>query len=242
MHPDPQVPGPGGSEEVSIWCRAVSKTFVVRAREIHALSDVDLVVKRGETVVLRGPSGAGKSTLLGLLAGLERPSAGTLAVDGNRLERLSGTELAAWGRRRVGFVFQDHNLLLGWSAEENVAAALVGSGLSRPEKRAQTRQALQRLGLADRLDHLPGELSVGERQRVAVARALIKQPALILADEPTADVDEASARLIIEQLLEAAHRPEVTLIVATHGPVAPELAGRRLRLESGRLVLDDCGR
>ncbi len=219
-------------------CRGLSKTFAVRGRAVAAVEPVDLTIQRSETVVIHGPSGAGKSTLLGLLAGLERPSAGTIAVDGNRLDLLSGAELAAWRRRNVGFVFQDHNLLPGWTAEENVAAALVGLGLARGERRERARQALERLGLGGRLDHLPGELSVGERQRVAVARALVKKPALILADEPTGDVDEDSGRLIIEQLLEAARRPEAAMIVATHGDVRAELAGRSFAMRSGTLIPD----
>jgi len=223
---------PGVTDRVFLECRGLGKTFKIRGREVRAVEAVDLTVHCGERVVLRGESGAGKSTLLGLLAGLERPSAGTIAVDGARLDEMRGAALAAWRRRRVGIIFQDHNLLDGWTAEENTAAALMGMGLTRGEQRERARQALERFGLGDRLDHLPGELSMGERQRVAVARALIREPAFILADEPMADVDEASARLIIEQLLETARRPEVTLIVATHGNVRPEV----FSMKSGTLT------
>ena len=235
MSIETEVPAPSATDRVFIECHDVGKTFMLRGREVHSVKAVDLTVQRGETLIIHGESGAGKSTLLGLLAVLERPSAGTLTVDGARVDLLQGDALLAW-RRRVGFIFQAHNLLLGWTAEENVAAALMGMGLPRAEQRERAKQALDRVGLGSRLDHLPGELSMGERQRVAVARALVRQPAFILADEPTADVDEASAQLIMEQLLEAARRPDVTLIVATHGEVRPELTGRVFAMKSGALI------
>jgi len=227
--------GPGVANHVFLECREVTKTFSIRGREVHAVKAVDLRVARGETLVIHGGSGAGKSTLLGLLAVLEKPSAGTITVDGVSAERMQGSALLAW-RRRVGFIFQDHNLLLGWTAQENVAAALLGMGLAQAEQRERAREALDCVGLGSRLDHLPGELSMGERQRVAVARALVRQPSFILADEPTADVDEASAGLIIERLLEAARQPDVTLIVATHGSVRPEMSGRVFAMTSGVLI------
>ena len=229
------VPTPSVTDRVFLECRELGKSFTIRGREVHAVKDVNLSIERGETLVIRGESGAGKSTLLGLLAVLEKPSTGTITVDGARVDLMQGAALLAW-RRRVGFIFQDHNLLLGWTAEENTTAALMGMGLPRAEQRERARQALERVGLGNRLAHLPGELSMGERQRVAVARALVRQPAFILADEPTADVDETSARLIIEQLLEAARRPDVTLIVATHGNIRPELAGRVFTMKSGALI------
>ncbi len=232
-----ESPAPGVTNGAFIECHGLGKTFMLRGREVQSVKDVDLTVERGETLIIHGESGAGKSTLLGLLAVLEKPSAGSITVDGTRVDLLEGDALLAW-RRRVGFVFQAHNLLLGWTAEENVAAGLMGVGLPKAEQRQRAKQALERVGLGDRLDHLPGELSMGERQRVAVARALIRQPDFILADEPTADVDETSAQLIMEQLLEAARRPDVTLIVATHAEVRPELTGRVFTMKSGALTAD----
>jgi len=229
------VSAPSATDRVFLECRQLEKTFLLRGHEIHAVKDVNLTIERGETLTIHGESGAGKSTLLGLLAVLERPTAGTIAVDGARVDQMQGSALLDW-RRRVGFIFQAHNLLLGWTAEENTAAALMGMGLPRAEQRERARQALERVGLGDRLEHLPGELSLGERQRVAVARALVRQPTFILADEPTADVDETSAQLIMGQLLEAARRPDVTLIVATHGDVRPELTGRVFAMKSGTLI------
>jgi len=229
------VSAPPVTDRVFLECHDVGKTFTLRGREVHAVKGVDLSIKRGETLIIQGESGAGKSTLLGLLAVLEMPSAGTMTVDGARVDLMQGAALLAW-RRRVGFIFQAHNLLLGWTAEENVTAALMGIGLTHAEQRQRARQALERVGLGSRIDHLPGELSMGERQRVAVARALVRQPAFILADEPTADVDETSAQLIIEQLLEAARQPDVTLVVATHGNIRPELTGRVFAMKSGTLI------
>jgi ABC-type lipoprotein export system ATPase subunit len=225
------------TDRVFLECHDVGKTFSLRGREVPVVKGVNLTVKRGETLLIHGESGAGKSTLLGLLAVLEMPSAGTMTVEGERVETMQGAALLAW-RRRVGFIFQAHNLLLGWTAEENVTAGLMGMGLTRAEQREQARRALERVGLGQRFDHLPGELSMGERQRVAVARALVRQPAFILADEPTADVDETSAHLITEQLLEAARQPEVTLVVATHGTIRPELTGRVFAMKSGTLVAE----
>ena len=163
---------PSVTDHAFLECREIGKTFTIRGREVHAVKAVDLSLQRGETLIIRGESGAGKSTLLGLLAVLERPSAGTITADGARVDLMQGAALLAW-RRRVGFIFQDHNLLLGWTAEENTTAALMGMGLPRAEQRERARQALERVGLGSRLDHLPGELSMGERQRVAVARALV---------------------------------------------------------------------
>ncbi|MGO8751154.1 MAG: ABC transporter ATP-binding protein [Thermoguttaceae bacterium] len=230
-----EVPTPSVTDGVLLECRDVGKTFMLRGREVHSVKAVNLSIQRGETLIIHGESGAGKSTLLGLLAVLERPSTGRMTVDGASVDLLQGAALLAW-RRRVGFIFQAHNLLLGWTAEENVTAGLMGMGLAQAEQRERARQALERVGLGDRLNHLPGELSMGERQRVAVARALVRQPAFILADEPTADVDETSAQLIIKQLLEAAGQPVVTLIVATHGNVRPELTGRVFVMKSGTLI------
>lgn len=237
MSKQAEVPTPSATDRVFLECRGLGKSFTVRGREVYAVKAVDLSIDRGETLIIHGESGAGKSTLLGLLAVLERPSSGTLTVDGARIDLLQGAALLAW-RRRVGFIFQAHNLLPGWTAEENVAAALMGMGLPKAEQRQRARQALERVGLGNRFDHLPGELSLGERQRVAVARALVRQPTFILADEPTADVDEASAQLIMDQLLEAARRPDVTLIVATHGEVRPELTGRVFAMKSGALTAE----
>ncbi|MGO8752161.1 MAG: ABC transporter ATP-binding protein [Thermoguttaceae bacterium] len=231
------APKPNVTDRVFIECRDVRKTFMLRGHEVQAVKCVDLSIRRGETLLIRGESGAGKSTLLGLLAVLEMPSAGTMTVDGARVDLMQGAALLAW-RRRVGFIFQAHNLLLGWTAEENVTAGLMGMGLAQTEQRERARQALDRVGLGSRLDHLPGELSMGERQRVAVARALVRQPAFIVADEPTADVDETSAQLIIKQLLEAARQPDVTLVVATHGDIRPEFTGRVFAMKSGTLIPD----
>lgn len=225
------------NDRVLLECRDVSKTYSVRGRDVQAVHSVNLTVHRGETLLIQGHSGAGKSTLLGLLGALEMPSTGTITVEGAPVERMPRAELLAW-RRRVGFIFQDHNLLLGWTAEENVTAALLGMDLSRSQQQERARQLLDRFGLGDRLDHLPGELSRGERQRVAVARALVREPAFILADEPTGDVDEDSAQLIIQQLLEAARRTDVALIVATHGLMRPEFSGRLYRMHSGALSAD----
>lgn len=201
--------------------------------EVRALHEVSLTVERGSCTVLSGPSGSGKTTLLALLGALERPTSGQVFFDGRDLGPLSDVELARV-RRRIGFVFQDFALVAGLSVWENVTYPLIPRGMSRPQRYELARTLLDRLGLADRLMERPRALSGGEQQRVAVARALAGQPDVILADEPTSNLDPQSARTLVA-LLGDVHREGKTVVVSSHDPAIRELATAVHELASGRL-------
>lgn len=203
-----------------------------RYGRLAALDGVSLRVREGEWLVVMGPSGSGKTTLLNALAGLDRPTGGRIAVAGTELSGLSSRELARFRRRTVGLVFQEFHLIPYLTALENVMLAQYVHSLTDPE---EARQALERVGLGERVEHLPSELSGGEKQRVCVARALINHPRLLLADEPTGNLDEANERQVLE-IFRGLHRRGQTLVVATHNPEIAALADRVLRLEHGRAV------
>ncbi|MBI3946531.1 MAG: ATP-binding cassette domain-containing protein [Armatimonadetes bacterium] len=222
-----------------LQCRGLRKCFITRGREVCVLGSVDLAVRAGEVVVIRGRSGAGKSTLLGLLGGLERPTSGSVLLGSERLEALSASALASLRRRRIGIIFQSHNLLPSWTARENVEAALMHAGVPAGARRARAAGLLKALGLEDRLGYLPAELSVGQQQRVAIARALVNEPSVILADEPTGDVDPETAAEIVSLLTAPVHERGVALVVATHGAFPLDGADRVCHLEGGRLIGGD---
>jgi putative ABC transport system ATP-binding protein len=214
----------------------VSKEFPSGRELLRVLSGVDIIIRPGETLAITGPSGSGKSTLLGILAGLERPTSGTVTRDGEDAGGWDEERLARWRRRRVGFVFQSFRLMPTLTAVENASfpLELLGEGPVEAEKRAG--ELLGELGLGERLGHRPAELSGGEQQRVAIARAYAHRPALILADEPTGSLDRATAGKVLDALLAANERSGAALVVVTHDPMAAERLGRRVRLENGRLV------
>lgn len=222
----------------AIWLKAVDlqRHYQRGAHTVRALDGVDLVLQRGEFLGVVGASGSGKSTLLNLLAGLDTPTAGTIEVDGIGLGTLSRRDLAAFRAARVGMIFQSFNLLEHRSALENVELALYFTDLGRRERRRRAGAILERLGLADRLEHRPDDLSGGEQQRVAVARAVVKRPDLLLADEPTGNLDQENAReigVLLRELNEEGH----TLIMSTHDEqLAAGCARRVVRLNYGRVV------
>jgi len=217
--------------------RDLVKTYDTGGPPVAALDDVDLTVRRGEFVAVMGPSGCGKSTLLNLVAGLDRPTAGEVWFDGQRIDRLSETALAKVRRRRLGFVFQFFNLLPTLSAEENVELPLLLSGRRRGETRRAAGALLEDLGIGDKGRTAPGRLSGGQQQRVALARALANQPDLVVGDEPTGSLDSGSAREVLG-LLRAAHGRGQTLLLATHDARVAAAADRVVTLRDGR-VCDD---
>ncbi len=217
-----------------IELRAVTKTFRSGGRELPVLRGVDLRVAAGESVAVFGPSGSGKSTLLALIAGLDRPTSGEVLLDGEAVHRLSEDALALLRRRSVGFVFQSFQLMPNMTALENVMLPL--ELLRRPEARREAHEMLARVGLAEREGHYPAQLSGGEQQRVALARAFAPRPPLLLADEPTGNLDRDTGAQVLALLAELMAAAGTTLVLVTHDPAAAELAGRRLVLEAGRLL------
>jgi putative ABC transport system ATP-binding protein len=204
--------------------------------EVRAVDGVSIDVDKGEFVAVVGASGSGKSTLLNLLAGLDRPTAGHVEVGGRRLDRLSRGDLARYRAESVGMVFQSFNLLAHHTAEKNVELALYFEGTPRRRRKEKAREILARLGLEERLGHRPADLSGGEQQRVAVARALVKGPEILFADEPTGNLDEENARAIME-LLAALNREGLTVLMVTHDvETARRMAGRVLRMHYGRVA------
>jgi len=203
-----------------------------RFGEVRALNCVSFEVETGEWIAIMGPSGSGKTTLINILGGLDHPSAGRVAVDGQEIGNLGERELTRFRSEKIGFVFQQFHLVPYLTALENVMLAQYFHSMTDEKEAAE---ALHRVGLGDRLDHVPAELSGGEQQRVAIARALINQPKLILADEPTGNLDEANESVVLELLCEL-HRAGHTILVVTHSQAIGNLADRRLELEHGRLA------
>jgi putative ABC transport system ATP-binding protein len=230
------APG-GGTDDgnLLLTARGIGKTYPSGQGRVVAVAGVDLDIAPGEFVGITGPSGSGKSTLLYLLGTLERPDSGELRVAGRDVGRLSPKDLADLRRRSVGFVFQQFHLLPTLTALENVMVPLLPYA-RRGTLEERARSLLREVGLEDRLHHLPGQLSGGEQQRVAIARSLVGQPALILADEPTGNLDSATGEQVVTLLLDVVKRHQTTLIVATHDAELAGMAARRLRMRDGRVV------
>lgn len=219
----------------ALVARGISKIYHRGHDRIEVLQGLDLEVKRGTILAITGASGSGKSTLLNILGTLDRADAGTVEIDGERLDGLDAARLASLRARRIGFVFQFHHLLPEFSAEENVMMPLRIAGQPHAAARIRAREMLAVVGLGDRLDHRPSELSGGEAQRVAVARALVAAPDLVLADEPSGNLDPASASHLHELLAELARVRQQTFVIATHNERLAAGADRVLILASGRL-------
>lgn len=218
--------------------RCVSRTYHKGGSDIHPLDELSLTIDEGDFVALMGPSGSGKTTLLNLLGGLDTPSAGEVVVCGQNLEDLSSRELARWRCDHVAYVFQAYNLLPVLTAYQNVELPLTLLPLSRRERREHTVKALEIVGLADRMHHRPDELSGGQEQRVAIARALATDPRILLADEPTGDLDAHSAEEIMELVVALNRDYGKTIIVVTHDPKVAHRARRELHLDKGVLTKD----
>jgi len=215
--------------------RDLHKAYVLDGVTIQALRGIDLEVEHGEFVAIMGPSGSGKSTLMHILGCLDVPDAGSYRLQGRNITHLDGNQLAALRNREIGFVFQNFNLLPRTSALENVETPLIYAGVGRTERRQQARAGLERMGLGERLYHLPNQLSGGQAQRVAIARALVTRPSLLLADEPTGNVDSATSIEIMALLAELNREDGLTIVLITHEPEVAARAGRRLSLRDGRL-------
>ena len=219
-----------------VQIRGVTKSYRRGGETIEVLHGVDLDIPRGDFVALMGPSGSGKTTLLNLIGGLDTPTAGSVSVDGRRIDRMSSGELARWRAANVGFVFQFYNLLPVLSAQKNVELPLLLTSLSARERRRHAQIALTLVGLAGRARHKPRELSGGEEQRVAIARALVSDPAVLVCDEPTGDLDRATAAEILTLLQTLNREHGKTVVMVTHDPKAAEYARRRLHLDKGTLA------
>jgi len=223
-----------------IRIRGLSKGYRRGDQVIPVLLDLDMDVAAGEFVALMGPSGSGKSTLLNLIAGIDKPSSGTIEIGGVDIAELSEGELADWRAANVGFVFQFYNLLPVLSAQDNVELPLLLTGLSSRQRAERARLVLGLVGLADRADHYPNELSGGQQQRVAIARALVSDPLLIVADEPTGDLDRVTGEEILGLLEQLVVEMGKTIVMVTHDPKAAARARRLVHLEKGLLV-DEVG-
>ncbi|MCS6996220.1 MAG: ABC transporter ATP-binding protein [Casimicrobiaceae bacterium] len=235
MH-SPTAEAPPATEQPLVSLRRVSKHYQRGTQVVPVLHDVNLDIPRGDFLALMGPSGSGKSTLLNLIAGLDRPSSGTLSVAGVDLAQLSEAELADWRAAHVGFIFQFYNLIPVLTAFGNVELPLMLTDLSRRERRERVEYALALVGLADRMDHYPNELSGGQQQRVAIARAIITDPTLIVADEPTGDLDRKSAEEVLALLRQLNDELGKTVVMVTHDPNAVRVARHVIHLEKGELL------
>ena len=224
-----------------VVARGLEKAYEHGNEKVVALRDATLSVSRGEFLVIIGPSGSGKSTLLHLLGGIDRPTRGALSVNSFDLVAASEADLTGFRRDNMGFVFQFYNLLPSLNALDNVILPLLAQGLGWKPARLRGAEMLEQVGLDHRRDHTPGQLSGGEQQRVAIARALVSQPCMVLADEPTGDLDSASARGIIDLMLDLNQRLGVTFIVATHNLDLLKVAGRSFHLVDGLLNMQPSG-
>jgi putative ABC transport system ATP-binding protein len=218
-----------------VTIRKLSKIYAQGEIQVTALDDISLEIAAGEFLTLMGPSGSGKSTLLHIIAGVDRPSSGECLVQGVDVTKLNESQLADWRNHNVGFIFQTFNLIPVLTAQENVELPLLLTRLTRAQRRRQVATALELVGLADRAKHLPRQLSGGQEQRVAIARALVTDPVLIVADEPTGNLDSHSAQEVLSVLQSLRKDAGKTIIMVTHDPKAAAFGTRQIHLEKGEL-------
>ncbi|ART61828.1 ABC transporter ATP-binding protein [Kushneria marisflavi] len=219
-------------------CRGLSRIYQEGPQDLTVLDNLELTVAAGERIAVVGSSGSGKTTLLNLLGGLDRPTQGEILIGGHSIKGLSETAIGRFRNQHIGFVYQFHHLLAEFTALENVSMPLIIRGQSRSEAAKKARALLERVGMAPRGEHKPGELSGGERQRVAIARALVTDPSLVLMDEPTGNLDQVTARQILDLMDEVAERSRSAFVVVTHDMAIARHQDRVLRLDKGRLAPD----
>jgi putative ABC transport system ATP-binding protein len=232
-----KLPRQESNSQAMIQVSGLTKTIATPTHQVEILKGVDLQIPRGQFAAIMGPSGSGKSTLLGLLAGLDTPTSGRIILDGEDITGLEEDDLALLRGRKIGFVFQSYHLIPTLTAEENVLLPLELSGHTA-DGRDRARELLESVGLLDRRDHYPVQLSGGEQQRVALARAFVVRPPILLADEPTGNLDTTNGRMVLELLIALNRREGTTLVLVTHDPQISEQADRRITLRDGRVVLD----
>ena len=225
--------------ETVIATEGLCKNFGEGELQIKALKDVDLSIVRGEFTAIVGPSGSGKTTLLNILCGLDVPSSGDIRVSGNPLSTLNGSELALFRRDHIGLVFQAYNLIPVLTVMENIEYVMLLQGISAKERKNRVLEFLQRIGLEGKEKRFPAELSGGQQQRVAIARAMVSQPDLILADEPTANLDSETGIQLLEMMRNFNRVQQMTFIFSTHDPMIMERASRLITLTDGRIVKDE---
>jgi len=211
----------------------LNKSYSQNNKKVQALKNVNLEIARGDLISIQGPTGGGKSTLLQMLGGLDQPTSGTISLADDQLEKLSESKLTEMRARKIGFVFQNYNLIPTLTALENVQTALVPQGVSKADSEKRAMAALESVSLADRANHLPAELSGGQQQRVAIARALVKNPEVILADEPTGNLDEETRDQIIDLLVNLNQQQGITVILVTHDSSVAKRANKSLHIASG---------
>ncbi len=219
-----------------VQLKGVSKTYIRGKQDVPVLQALDLDISKGDFMALMGPSGSGKTTLLNLIGGLDKPTGGSVTVDGIRIDQLSSGQLAQWRARHVGFVFQFYNLLPVLTAEKNVELPLLLTSLSKAQRQKHVATVLEIVGLADRAKHKPSELSGGQAQRVAIARALVADPTLLVCDEPTGDLDRKTADEILNLLQVLNRQHGKTIVMVTHDAKAADHATHTLHLDKGVLV------
>lgn len=220
-------------QEAVVKCDGVKKTFVMGKEEVHALRGVSVEIAKGEYVSIMGPSGSGKSTLFNMIGGLDTPTAGGVEVDGCRLSDLNSSQLAWFRCRKIGFIFQSFNLIPTMSALENVSIPRIFAGATPHKAKEDAARVLERVGLGHRLDHLPAQVSGGQQQRIAIARALVNEPLIILADEPTGNLDLHTGKEIIDLLNDMKQNLGVTIITATHDMKMLSCSDKIVRIEDG---------
>jgi len=239
---DPETPvgthSPTCVIDAVLEARGVTKSYILDEVEVNALRGVDLEVCRGEMLAIMGPSGSGKSTLMHIVGLLDHPTTGTVTVDGEDVSDMSPNELATVRNKRIGFVFQSFNLLARTTAQVNVELPLVYSGVSGAERSRRAKAALERVGLGNRLGHMPNQLSGGQQQRVAIARALVTEPSIVLADEPTGNLDSRSG-VEVMQMLQELNEQGITVVLVTHDARVARHAQRVVHIRDGRIVLNE---